>query len=266
MSIHNEFPAAPPRAAFASATRFRAPLTHLIERYERELEEHRATEAELRKSIVREGALRRQMEDLLQQKDTLNRETEHRLLNGLQLITSLLSIQSRETKNAEAAALLTIAANRVAALGRAHRDLHAWDHVKSVEFKQYLESLCHDLSDLASNGSEKRIIAVEGIGVRVPTAMAIPLGLIANELITNAIKYSKGRIAVRLHTVPGKGHALSVSDNGPGLPEVSAPSAGRGLGMTVVSALVRQLGGQLQIDRGGAGAGAQFTVLFRVKR
>ena len=140
----------------------------------------------------------RQKNLLIKQKDTLSREFEHRLLNGLQLVTSLLTLQSRSTANPEAAALLTIAANRVAAVGRVHRHLHTLDHIKSVDFKRYLENLCHDLSSMTSTASLEDAIRVEGVELRLPSVAAIPMGFIASELITNAIKYAKGKIAVSL--------------------------------------------------------------------
>ena len=119
-----------------------------IAMYEQELERHRATESELRESVLRERDLLRQKDELIQQKDILSKESEHRLLNGLQLITSLLTVQSRGSKNPEVAAQLIIAANRVATLGRIHRHLHMLDKLESVEFKKYLEKLCHDLADM----------------------------------------------------------------------------------------------------------------------
>jgi two-component sensor histidine kinase len=235
-----------------------------ITMYETEMKNHRATEAKLRRSVVRERALLRQKDDLIQQKDILSKESEHRLLNGLQLVASLLSMQSRAAKSAEtaAAAQLTIAANRVAALGRVHRHLHALDHVESVKFKQYLESLCTDLSKIASNESPDSVVMVQGIELRISTVTGIPLGFIASELVTNAIKYAKGRITVGLQKVSGEGYALSVSDNGPGLPEGFNTTGTHGLGMKLISSLIRQIGGRLQIDRGDNGKGARFTVLF----
>jgi two-component system, sensor histidine kinase PdtaS len=233
-----------------------------ISMYESELQKHRATEAKLRLSATRESALMRQKDDLIRQKDILSTESEHRLLNGLQLITSLLTIQSRATTNAEAAAQLTIAANRVAAIGRVHRHLHALDDVKSVEFKKYLESLCRDLSGITSSESPRNAIVFEGTDLLIPAVTGIPLGFIASELITNAIKYAKGKITVRLQTASPNRHVLSVSDDGPGLPEGFDPTASHGLGMKLISSLVRQIGGHLQIGRGDNGGGAKFSVLF----
>lgn len=268
MIIHKEPHAVPHRRALTPKIKFQRPAhcplarCSAISMYERELEKHRVTEAKLRRSVIRESALLRQKDDLIQQRDILSKESAHRVLNGLQLITSLLSMQSRATKNAEAATQLTSAARRVATIANLHRHLHALDHVESVEFKQYLENLCHDLSGLAPNESPERAPVVEGIELRIPTVTGIPLGFIAIELITNSIKYAKGRITVRLHTTFGKGYALSVSDDGPGLPEGFNPTATNGLGMKLISSLVKQIGGQLQIARGDNGKGTQFTVLF----
>ena len=194
MIIHKEPHAGPHRRALTPKIKFRRPAHCPIARcsaismYERELEKHRVTEAKLRRSVIRESALLRQKDDLIQQRDILSKESAHRVLNGLQLITSLLSMQSRATKNSEAATQLTSAARRVSTIANLHRHLHALDHVESVEFKQYLENLCHDLSGIASNEGPDRAPVVEGIELRIPTVKGIPLGFIAIELITNSIK------------------------------------------------------------------------------
>ena len=107
--------------------------------------------AELRAARTREEAWLHEKSELLQRQDLLTQELEHRLVNSLQIIVSLLSLQSR-TAGPEAAAQLTIAANRVASFGRVHRGLHLLDHQESVHFKQYLQHLCDDLSDLLFEG------------------------------------------------------------------------------------------------------------------
>ncbi|MGZ5864557.1 MAG: sensor histidine kinase [Xanthobacteraceae bacterium] len=268
MRIRSEPQIVPRYESVPCATSYEKPTDCLrincsaIAMYERELKMRKAVEVKLRKSVIRERALLRQQARLIAQKETLSEESEHRLLNGLQLIASLLGIQSHATSNAETAAQLAVAADRVAAIGRVHRHLHKLDHVESVEFKQYLQSLCHDLAEMVSNDDQKRALVVDGIELRIPTRKGIPLGFIASKLITNSIKYAKGRIAVRLEKRDGKGYALSISDDGPGLPETFDPSKSRGLGMKLVASLVGQIHGQLQIARGENGQGTQFTVLF----
>jgi two-component sensor histidine kinase len=236
-----------------------------IAMYEQELERHRATESKLRESVLRESQLLRQKDELIQQKDILGKESEHRLLNGLQLITSLLSVQSRNTKNPEAGDQLTIAANRVATLGRVHRHLHTLDKIESVEFKQYLEKLCHDLADMASNEFPERSLCVEGAELKIPSVTAIPLGFIASELITNSIKYAKGKITVSLQATPVGDCTLSVSDDGAGLPAAFDPAATHGLGMKIIAALVKQIHGELNFAKGDQDQGTRFSVLFNTQ-
>jgi two-component system, sensor histidine kinase PdtaS len=217
---------------------------------------------ELQAALGREAALRREIGELAQRQVMLAQEFEHRLVNGLQLISSLLSLQSRNAKTSEAADQLAIAASRVAALGRVHRRLHLLDNQHHVEFKRYLENLCDDLSRLLCLESGDCAILVEGANAEIPTVFAIPLGFIVNELITNSAKYAKGNIIVRFETgAPGR-HSLSVSDDGPGLPPGFDPVRSKGLGMRIVQALVKQVGGELQITEGDRGRGARFTVEF----
>jgi len=231
--------------------------------YERELARHRGTEIRLREALAREQALLRQKDELIQQQEVLSREADHRLLNGLQMIVSLLSLQSRASANPEAASQLAAAAVRVATIERVHRRLHYLDGVQTVAFKQYLDDLCRDFSPmLSSQERPERVITVEGIEIRLPAATAIPLSFIVNELITNAVKYGKGRITVRLEPDPGKGYALSVSNDGPALPEGFDPAASKGLGMKIIRAFIERIGGELRIARGDKNQGTRFTVLF----
>ena len=242
---------------------FASPGHRTVASYECELAGHRSTELRLRAALEREETLLRQKDELIQQRELLSKESDHRLLNNLQMIVSLLSLQSRSSANAGAAAQLAVAANRVATIGRVHQRLHCLDGVQTVAFKHYLEDLCRDFSAMFSSEERpEQVIAVEGIEVRLPTTSAIPLGFIVNELITNAAKYGNGRITVRLEPDAGKGYALSVSNDGPVLPEGFNPAASRGLGMRIVRSFVERIGGELKIDRGDKNRGPRFTVLF----
>jgi two-component sensor histidine kinase len=225
-------------------------------------EQDAAIGAELEAALAREAALLREKDQLLRVQETLAQEFEHRLVNSLQLIVSLLVLQSRKTESAEAAAQLTIAAKRVGAFGRVHRRLHILDHLETVELKHFIEQLCEDLSGMLCDSNAAHSIAVEGVNIVIPTHLGIPLGFIVNELITNAAKHAEGEITVRLETTPELGHCLSVSDDGPGLPEGLPPGAKKGLGLKIIQSLVRQIDGQLQIGRGPGQHGACFKVFF----
>jgi two-component sensor histidine kinase len=231
--------------------------------YERELQRYRCAEVQLREIIALDESLLRQKDETIQNQALLSSESDHRLLNDLQMIVSLLSLQSRASANAEASSQLAAAADRIAMIGRIHRRLHYFDGVQTIAFKQYLEDLCRDFSMmLSSEDRPERVIVVEGIEIKLPTDTGIPLGFIVNELVTNAAKYGNGRITVRLEPSPGKGYALSVSNDGPALPEGFDPAACKGLGMKIIRSFVRQIGGALRFGRGRNNQGACFTVSF----
>jgi two-component sensor histidine kinase len=234
-----------------------------IASYERELERYRRAELRLRKIIAVDESLLRQKDETIRNQALLSNESDHRLLNDLQMVVSLLSLQSRATTNAEAASQLAAAADRIAMIGRIHRRLHSFDGATTVAFKSFLKGLCNDFSSLVSAGQQgERDIVVEGVEVELPILTCRPLAFIANELITNAVKYGKGRITVRLEQDPGNRYLLSVSNDGPALPEEFDPAASRGLGMRIVLSFVERIGGELRISRGDNNNGARFTVLF----
>jgi len=230
--------------------------------YERKLAAHEATETELRKALARDQVLIRQKDNSIRQQKMLTEECHHRLLNNLQMIVALLSLQSQKEANAETASRLTIAADRVRAIAGLHHHLHSMDGKPTVEFKPYLDLLCRDHSTMSmSDERPDQVIAVDAIELSLPTTIGIPLSLIVNELITNAIKHGRGRITVTLAQT-AKGHALSVSNGGSDLPEDFDPTACKGLRMTLVSSLAAQIGGELRIDRGDDNDCTRFTVLF----
>lgn len=218
---------------------------------------------QLRETLAREEALLHEKDELIRQEAVLSAESNHRLLNGLQMIESLLSLQSREAANEEVAAQLSLATNRVAMIERVHRRLHGADGSKTVALKRYLDDLCRDFSAMvAEQKSLGPRIDVEGIEIEVPTATGIPIGFIVNELITNAAKYGSGHITVNLEQNPGNGLALSVSNDGPALPEGFDPATSKGLGMKIVRSFVARVGGELRFGRANGNQGARFTLLF----
>ena len=219
--------------------------------------------AELAAARVREEALLREKSDLLSRENTLALEFEHRVMNSLQLLSSVLTLQCRNAATPEAAAQLSVAAYRIGAVGRVHCRLHLLDHQDSVEFKQYLQDLCNDLEALLFPDPASRAIIVQSANFEIPTALAIPLGFIVSELVTNATKYTTGNITVRIAAATPGSHSLSVLDDGPGLPDGFDPAKSDGLGMKIIMLLVKQIGGELHIFPGGYCCGARFTITFR---
>lgn len=227
-----------------------------------EIERLRQVEADLSESLARERLLVEQKDELIRHKDLLSAESDHRLMNGLQMVTSLLSMQSRLTHDKEAAAQLKIASNRVATIGSVHRSLHALDHLESIDLGQYLKTLCKDIAGMLPDGRDDNALAVEAISLKVSTAIGIPLAFVVSELVTNAAKYTGGKIVVGLGTNAGSGYALTVSDCGPGLPQGFDPAQSSGLGMRIVLSLLNQIDGELRFSAGDNSRGTCFTVLF----
>lgn len=228
--------------------------------YKRKLDKQKRVEEQLRQNLRRDEALLREMEAQLTQQQVLIEEFDHRLINSVQLIASILSLQSRATTNPEAALQLAAAANRVAAIERVHRRLHRLEHAETLELKQYLVNLCQDIAGMLPSFGSHAAIRVEGNEVEVATSRAVPLGLITNELITNSAKYGRGSITVRLDPAEDGRHALTVYDEGPGPGAEMDPSKPKGLGMKIVSALVRQVSGSVQLQQ--TPGGSRMVVLF----
>lgn len=199
-------------------------------RFECELNDGICPLTGLREALVREAKLLAKKDQWIEQQAILSREADHRLLNNLQMVSSLLSAQSRATQSVEAAAALTHAAARVAMIGRIHRQLHSSDGARTVAFKHFIEELCRDVAAMATpDRTVAQVIAVEGAELQLPTTIGIPLGFVVNELITNALKYGAGRITVGLKRDRRKGFALSVENDGPALAQAFDPAASKSL-------------------------------------
>jgi two-component sensor histidine kinase len=241
---------------------FRFPKWRTVERVLIGQRRYDMLAAELQAALAREDALRKEKHDLSRRQETLTQEFEHRVGNGLQLIASVLALQSRVMTTQEAALQLSISARRIDALGSVHHRLHLLNQPAKVEFKQCLTGLCDDLSGLLFQNPADHAIAVEGTKVEIPSSLASPLGLIATELITNSVKHASGNITVRIEQTALNIYALSVLDDGPGLPAGFNVAKSKGLGMKLILRFVKQIGGDLQMTRRGDGHRTCFTVTF----
>ena len=216
----------------------------------------------LRDALAREQVLLRGIKSVAEEYETLRAESDHRLLNGLQMIAGFLNMQALASDSG-VKAQLAMAAQRVSAVERVHRRLHSNHDTKLVRVDKFLQELCADFSGiLAPDEAGPREIIVACDAVSLPTPVAVPLGFIASELLTNAIKYGKGRIDVRLDASSHAGCALTISNDGPLLPPGFDPLASKGLGMRIVKSFVRQIGGAFRFGPGEGGQGAQFVVLI----
>lgn len=122
------------------------------------------------------------------QANLLAREIDHRVMNSLQFVTSMLRLQGKKASGGEAAAEIDAAANRVAAVARVHRHFHIEDDTATVPALTYLRRLCEDLSKILGVTVE-----VDGDNGLLPTTAIQPVGLIVNELVINAAKHGAVR-------------------------------------------------------------------------
>ena len=190
----------------------------------------------------------RRLKDALDRHQILLKEITHRVKNSLQVVTSMLHLQASASNDAALAEHLAEASSRVSAIGRAYERLAYDENVETIALDAYLKDVC---ADAIRANSHCRLDYTADSSRRVDADRAIPIALIANELITNAAKHaspegsSPGRIAVRLSEATDATILLSVSDDGPGLPADFDMAKSKGLGMRVVRALAKQLGGDI---------------------
>jgi len=188
----------------------------------------------------------------------LAQEIDHRVMNSLHFISSLLAMQSRSPGN-DVARQLEVAANRVATVARIHHHFSTGLVGDGIDCLPFIKRLCADLS-----GVLETTIVVEGDDEEVSAKTMQSVGLIVNELVTNAAKHGDGPIAVS-YVATGDRRTLTVSDEGKGLPPGFDPKTTEtGLGMKVVGLLAKQLGGNLTAVPGPQGRGSAFRVTFPV--
>ncbi len=191
----------------------------------------------------------------ISQAELLAKEIDHRVMNSLQFVSGLLAMQSRTPGAGDAAAHLKLAANRVAAVAQVHRHFYA-EGSNVTSCIVFLRRLCAELEAILD-----RSITVRGDDGNVPTTSIQPIGLIVNELVTNAAKHGEGTIDVHFESGDGV-NALIVSDDGRDLPDSFDPTAeSKSLGMRVVTSLANQLSGELTAGRRPDG-GSCFKVAF----
>ena len=208
---------------------------------------------------------------LASQQAVLLREVNHRVANSLQLITSLIEMQARRVADPVARQLLRQAAERVEAVTLVHRRLYTGDNVEFVEMDDYLRGLVDELdratqdAATADDGPAPRI-ELQSDAVRVETDRAVPIGLMVNELVTNALKYAypkgrRGPVRVQLKR-SGEGLRLVVEDDGIGYPENESAPKGSGLGSLIVGSMAKSLRATVELDR--AHRGTRFVVSLGV--
>ena len=187
-------------------------------------------------------------------------EVNHRVKNNLTMVSSVLRLQANDA-DAMARDQLLKAVGRVQSISEVYRTLYGEGQSGAVNFGVYLEELCRSLAASLIDDPERIKLKVDADRFSVPVDTAVPLGMVVNELVTNAVKYAypqpqRGEITVRFRAEPEC--VLEVGDSGAGLPNGVANST-TGLGMKLVTSLVQQAGGELSVKHH---PGVTYTIRF----
>ena len=225
-------------------------------------------------AMVTDITLRRRAEEqvrtALHEREVLLKEIYHRVKNNLQVVASLLDLQARKSGGSSARGLLQDSANRVKSMAIVHEQLYQRGDLSSIDFAVYLRQLTGYLGDAYGDVASRVPIRVDAESVLLGIETATPLGLIVNELISNAYKHAypddrTGAVCLQLKTLANGQVELVVSDNGAGLAAGFKPEEATSLGMRLVVLLTEQLDGTLSHDS-RLGAGTRFSVRWIPER
>jgi len=236
-------------------TRYREHLELLVrvrtEDLQKEIEERKKAENQVRKSLI--------------EKEHLMREVHHRVKNNMQIVSSILSLQSNELGNSTSreADIIRKGENRIRSMALVHDSLYEADDFSRVDFKLYICNLINHIRDCYMINDTDIMMDIDVEDVPLSINKAIPCAQIINELVTNSIQYAfpggrKGRIAVSLKK-RAEGFRLTVSDNGIGIEDTRPGVSGSSIGLQLAEALTAQLQGAIEMNRE---EGTAFTIDF----
>ncbi len=180
--------------------------------------------------------------------ELLLKEIHHRVKNNLEVVSSLLALQSAKIDDPDVQEAMLASQNRVQSMGILHQKLYQSDHLASIEMKNYFQNLCENLLD-SYNETHRIKVSVDMDEIEMDVDTAIPVGLIVNELLTNSLKYAfpmgkNGEVKLSLKNTDKEHFVLTISDNGVGKILNSSPK-GTGFGSQLVDLLTQQLDGKL---------------------
>ncbi len=189
----------------------------------------------------------------MEEKETLLKEVHHRVKNNLQTVSSLLSLQSRNVEEAKMKTLLKSTQNRVISMAMVHEMLYMRNDISQIEYKSYVQELSEYLIRSIKGLDSKVQLKIDIPDIKLGIDTAIPLGLLINEAVTNALKYGfadeeEGEIYIVLKKELDKQYVLNIGDNGKGFPETVTYKNSKSLGLKLIHNLTRQLKGTIQRD------------------
>ncbi len=217
------------------------------------------------KNITERKETEDRIKTLLQEKEILLKEVHHRIKNNMNTISGLLFIQSRMQKNPEAAQALQDAQSRVNSMGLLYDKLYQSSGFDRIPVREYLSTLINEICNIFPNGQTIKVVTnIDNFILDVKKLF--PLGIIINEIITNAMKYAYNNITEGLIetslSLEGNNAVLTISDNGPGLYEkTDADHTSATFGLKLIDSLAKQIGGKSRFERD---KGTKFILTFQV--
>lgn len=200
----------------------------------------------------------------LQEKEVLLKELHHRVKNNLQVISSILNLQSSFIKDENVLNIFRESQNRIKSMAFIHESLYQTKDFSNINFSEYVVSLSQNLIHSYANFEKEIELKLDVQNVFLNLDLAIPCGLIINEIVSNALKYAfvglkEGVIDIKM-CVKDDDLKLIIGDNGIGLPEKIDYRNTESLGLQLVVALVEQLNGSVQIN---SNQGTVYTIKFK---
>ncbi len=212
--------------------------------------------------VTQEKRAQESLSESLREKDALMRELSHRVKNNLSIVSSLLNLEAQRGISEEARSPLLEAQSRIQSISNIYDLLSRSKDIEGLDAASYIENLVGIILDIHHVDEERIAIGFELDSFYIDAKRAVSIGLIVNELVTNALKYAfpgekSGRIGISLHARE-EGIVLEVADNGVGLPPLFDRARSDSLGLQLVEMLSSQLGGSLSI---ASEAGVKARVL-----
>ncbi|MFX0558214.1 sensor histidine kinase [Maribacter sp. CXY002] len=202
----------------------------------------------------------------MHEKETLIKEVHHRVKNNLQTVSSLLSLQSRNIAELKMKNMLKSTQNRVISMAMVHEMLYMRNDISQIEYKSYVQELSEYLIRSIKGVDSKVNLKIDIPEIKLGIDTAIPLGLLINEAVTNALKYGfsdeeEGEIYIALKKELDKQYVLNIGDNGVGFPESVTYKNTKSLGLKLIYNLTRQLKGTIQRDN--SKKGTNYIITFQ---
>jgi len=216
------------------------------------------------RDITKRVEMEEEIQQSLHEKEMLLKEIHHRVKNNLMIISSLLNLQSRYIKDKEALGIFKESQSRANSMALIHERLYRSTDLKRINFGDYIRTLSKDLFHTYADGSGRINLDIDVEDVTMDINTSIPLGLILNELVSNALKHGfpdgkSGDITVDFKLIDDQ-YQLKIGDTGIAFPEDIDYRNTDSLGLQLVNSLTRQIDGQIELDTSN---GTEFCIKFK---